>query len=197
MEREYWTELDGTNGLYEISNFGNVRNVRQRRNLKLRLRTKNGNSVVVSLKNKKANLDAVKRSVGLEVYRHFAKEPLRFKKFKVYHKDGNIWNNHIDNLFALEHITNNATKEQQDKFESEAYKCVKNIVNTLYNIKGFDKENLVQESIMLIWKYLPNFKIGNNFFVFCKRYVNYAFQNLIKQFNEFYCFSKKQERIYN
>lgn len=187
MEREYWTLLDGTNGLYEISNIGNVRNIKQRRNLKLRLKT-DCNSVIASLTNKKANLKAVKRFVGLEVYKHFTDKPLRFKHFKIYHKDGNIWNNNINNLFALEHITNKATKDQQDKFEKEAYKCVNSIVNKLYNIKGFDKGNLIQESIMLIWKYLPNFKIGTSFFMFCKRYVKYAFNSLIKQFREFYTF---------
>lgn len=28
MQREYWTELDGSNGHYEISNFGRIRNAR-------------------------------------------------------------------------------------------------------------------------------------------------------------------------
>lgn len=196
MEREYWTEFDGTKGLYEISNFGNVRSISQRRNLKLRLKT-NSKNVIVSLNNKRAGLNSVKKFIGHEVYKHFTKEPLRFKKFKIYHKDGNIWNNHIDNLAVLEHITNNASKEQQDIFEKEAYSYVKNIVYSLYNIKGFDKENLIQESVMLIWKYLPNFKINRSFFMFCKRYVKYAFHNLIKQFYEFIRFNEMQNKIYN
>lgn len=196
MDREYWTELDGTNGLYDISNFGNIRNAHIRRNLTPRLKnSKTQKSVLISLHNK--SFGELKISIAREVYKHFSKEPIRYKGFKVFHKDGNIWNNHIDNLYVLNHIKNKESPEQLEIFNKEAYKNVRAIVYSKYNIKGLDKEDLIQEAILLIYKYLPNFDINKNFFKFCCRYVKYALYSNYKQLKELCLFNEFQEKLYN
>lgn len=190
MAREYWTELDGTNGLYDISNLGNIRNVRTRHNVMPRKKT-NSNSVIVSIKNKKIGKE-LKVHVGHAVYKHFTDKEFVHNGFKVIHIDGNHNNNNINNLKVLEHIHNKATKEQLEIFEKWVYRTVRKLVYGKYkSLKGFDFENLIQESVMLVYKYLPNYNIETKFINFCCHYVQMAFKNLIRQFRQFCLIEEK------
>lgn len=207
MEREYWTYLDGTKELYEISNFGNVRNSRTKHNLTPQLK-RDSNIVFVSLKNKKLNTSGksndIRKFLAHEVYRHFSEKPFIYDGYKVFHIDGDIWNNKFTNLAVLDHIHNKATREQQDIYNENIYKCVKSIVCEKYKIKGFDCENLIQESALTIWKYLPNFKpirdekkqSHKGFYGFCKHYVEMVAKRLLKQYYEFRLLNEVEERIF-
>lgn len=200
MEREYWAYLDGTNNLYEISNFGNVRSTRTKRNLAQQIKA-NSNAVVVSLHNKNLNGGKrIKKFVAHEVYKHFADKNFVFDNYKVYHLDGNIRNNKITNLAVLDCIHHKATQEQLQIYSKNIYKYVKKICHKKYNIKGFDTENLIQQSAVTIWKYLPDFKVinksKNGFYGFCKHYVEMVAIPLLKQYHEYRLFNDFENKIY-
>ena len=188
MEREYWTELDGTNGLYDISNLGNIRNVHTRRNITPR---KKGACVVVQLKNKSFGIKKI--FIANEVFRHFNNN-LKVDSFHIFHKDGNIWNNRLDNLYGSAHILNETTNEQKQVFDYKVYECVRAIVYNRYNIKGIDKEDLIQESVMLVYKYLPNYNFKCKFITFCAKYVKYAYLSNLEKLTQLRLFNEIDKR---
>lgn len=178
--REYWTYIDNFfNNAYEISNFGRVRNISTHKILKLSVRKDNG---CVTFKGKRKGKQKSIHIAPL-VYKYFSQNEPKFNQFKVYHIDNDKTNCHIDNLIVLESTIKKPTIEQEDLYVDNAPRIVKCIIMSLYKEfrkKGFDLENLEQESLMLIYKYLPNFKIDKEdkqkgFYGFCKRYVKYAF----------------------
>lgn len=178
--REYWTYIDDFfDNAYEISNFGRVRSVSTHRVLNLSIR-KNSGCVVFKGKRK-----GKQKSIYIAqlVYKYFSQNEPRFSQFKVYHIDGDKTNCHIDNLIVLESTIKKPTIKQENLYIDNAQRIVKCIIMSLYRKllkKSFDFENLEQESLMLIYKYLPNFKFDKEdnqkgFYGFCKRYVKYAF----------------------
>ena len=88
---EEWKEIPGYEGLYEVSNKGNVRNVRRNKLLRLQ-KTNNGYIRVVLSKNRIKTGFQVHRLVALT----FLPNPLNLPQ--VNHLDENKKNNNIDNL---------------------------------------------------------------------------------------------------
>lgn len=177
--REYWTELDNSKGLYEISNLGNIRNVKTRRNLSKR--TKDNGLVIISINNQKLGYDHKKLFLAQEVYKHFTNKPFLYKSFKIFYSDGNKQNCNIENLTVLKHVHTKPTDEQIQIFENEIYQNVKSVVYYNYgNNNNLDLEELIQESVLTIYKYLPNYTQDMNFKGFCRHYVTMTF---LKQYN--------------
>jgi hypothetical protein len=87
---EKWRDVKGYEGLYEVSEIGNVRNKKTKRNLS----TKNndGYRAVTLSKNGKANGFLVHRLVAIAFI------PNTHSKPRVNHKDSNRTNNRVSNL---------------------------------------------------------------------------------------------------
>lgn len=89
-EKEVWKDIEGYEGLYKISNFGNVYSCRLKRNMKQK--TNKGYKMITFCKNKTLKTYSVHRLVAMA----FVKNPEN--KPEVNHKDENKTNNHVDNL---------------------------------------------------------------------------------------------------
>lgn len=91
MQKEIWKPVKGYEGFYEISNYGNVKNV-QRGNLRKLLLNKDGYVEILLSKNGSVKSVRVHRLVA----EAFIPNP--DKKPEVNHKDYNKSNNYIENL---------------------------------------------------------------------------------------------------
>ena len=112
---EEWRAVPGYEGLYEVSNIGNVRNVR--RNTLLRLqKTNNGDIQVWLYKNG--------RSTGLKVHRLVAQAflPNPDNLPMINHKDEDKTNNRVENLEWCNAKYNNTYGTRQDKVRDTAIK---------------------------------------------------------------------------
>lgn len=114
-------------------------------------------------------------SLAVEVYKAFGEN---YKDgMKVYHKDGDLWNCRIDNLFIASGYTMPPQREQIERFNSDVLKCVKHFIGikkyTKYTVCDID--DVIGESCRMIWEHLSQYKINTSFYVFCTRYVRWAF----------------------
>lgn len=93
---EIWKDIEGYEGYYQVSNWGNVRSLDFRRRGTVSLLRQNkasqGYLIVRLFKNKKWKNCYVHRLVGMA----FLENPNCFKE--INHKDENKQNNHVDNL---------------------------------------------------------------------------------------------------
>ena len=112
---EEWREIPGYEGLYEVSNMGNVRNVR--RNTLLRLQKTNNGYIQVWL---------YKNGIrtGLRVHRLVAKAFLLNPEnlTEVNHKDEDKTNNNVDNLEWCNRKYNVNYGSRKDKVKDTAIK---------------------------------------------------------------------------
>ncbi len=95
----------------------------------------------------------------------------------------------IDNLFIARGYTIVPSAEQLSVFNSDVIKCVLHFVGVKrLNVYGdlCDIDNVIEESYLMIWKHLSQFKVGKSFYSFCARYVQFAFLAEYKK--------KKQEK---
>ena len=104
---------------------------------------------------------------------------------KVYHIDGNINNCAIYNLKISKAYTLHASRDAVATYEREVLSCVKHFFHKNgyceAKHKGIDVDNAIGNAYMLIWKYLPCYKVGTSFYVFCSRYCMRAFLYEVKK----------------
>ena len=92
MENEIWKPIEGTDGKYEVSNFGRVRTNGKRPGLLTLTKQPSGyRYAMIEIDGKPCN-----RRVHRLVAQHFLPNPDNMKE--VNHKDGNKDNNHVSNL---------------------------------------------------------------------------------------------------
>lgn len=109
---EIWRDIDNYNGIYQISNLGNIkslaRKVIQKNGKVIFLRdrtlkpvmTKNGYLQIILSKNKKTERKYVHRLVAQAFIKNFN------EKLEVNHKDFNRSNNNLNNLECITHAEN-------------------------------------------------------------------------------------------
>ena len=116
---EIWKSVPNYDGIYEVSNFGNIRNVSVMgayRNLVL-VRDKDGYAIVTLCKNNKQSSKRVHRLVALA----FIENPLN--KPQVNHKDEDRWNNCVWNLEWV-------TSRENNNYGSRNIRLAKSKLNT-------------------------------------------------------------------
>lgn len=127
MEEEIWKDIEGYDGMYQVSNFGNVRswyNKRwgRRKEPKIREPSKNQSGYLrLTIKDKKS----------LEIHRlvalNFVDNPNSY--FYVDHIDGNILNNYVSNLRWVSN-SQNRLNTKKPKTNTSGYKGVSFCINT-------------------------------------------------------------------
>lgn len=118
---EIWKEIKGFEGLYEISNFGRVRNFKTKKLMKDTLK-KSGYHEIRLSKNKKRYNCSIHRLVAENFIPNI--NNLR----DVNHKDGNKSNNHVSNLEWLSHKDNirHGFNNNLYNIEKHTKRCIEN-----------------------------------------------------------------------
>ena len=101
MNQEIWKAVKGYEGLYEVSNYGNVRSVPRNNTkgkiLKPYISKQNGYCTVSLSKNNKKKTVRV-HCILMQAFNPANKKPGYDAQYTIDHKDGNKTNNRLDNL---------------------------------------------------------------------------------------------------
>lgn len=166
---------------YRVSDKGRVIN-RFGNEVKGYLANKNGYPCVVLT----LRIDGkrVTRHLGQLVWQCF-NSSVQNANARTYHIDGNPQNCTLDNLKVCSAHTQDRTPQQIKIYEQNVFAVVKSIFDRLGYFDtskyGFDIENVMSETYLLIYKYLAQYKLGTSFYRFCKTYAKYAFTRAYKQ----------------
>lgn len=185
---EIWRDIKEFNEVYQVSNFGRVRSVERHINTRtypsqiMKPFIGNNNCVMVNLRQK--NKGQVRRSVAKLVMSAFVGEPPDAAK-GVRHIDGDLNNNHIDNLewniCKAYYMPENSYA--RNLFFEKAEKMVdiyirkkhrKKAVNFFY----FDSDDFKQLCLLKIWRYIDSYKREVNFYTFCSVKCEDVFRKL-------------------
>lgn len=176
---EEWSTFPSPFDGYKISNYGRIISPTGRE-LKPYLQKSMGGRythVVCTLKIERKGIYIRKMAgVATEVYRYFGKSYQ--DGIHVYHKDGDIMNNRIDNLMICRGYTEKATAEQEARIP-EIFACVKHCMKTLgytrYERHGMDIDNVVGNAVFACWRHLSQYRTDLSFYAYCKRYTQQEF----------------------
>ena len=162
---------------YKISNFGRIINPRGKECKPTTSKKYNGQYAYpfchINIRRKSGNARKYASLAG-EVYKAFGEN---YKKgMRVYHKDGDVWNCRIDNLFIANGYIMPPNAEQIERFNSDVIKCVKHYIGVkkLNNYAVCDIDNVIGESYRMIWEHLSQWKTSTSFYRFCIRYARWA-----------------------
>lgn len=176
---EEWRTFPSPFDGYKISNYGRIISPTGRE-LKPYLQKSMGGRythVVCTLKiERKSTYIRKMAGVATEVYRYFG---VGYSDgVHVYHKDGDIMNNRIDNLMICRGYTEEATAEQEARIP-EIFACVKHCMKTLgymrYARHGMDIDNVVGNAVFACWRHLSQYRTDLSFYAYCKRYTQQEF----------------------
>lgn len=118
LSRVIWKTIPGTCGMYEVSNFGDVREKRTGINLKISCNSK-GYAIV----NMQRKLYKVHRLVA----ENFVKKPKTDKTLQIDHIDRNKMNNDSKNLRWVTAAENRKNTGDRAKYQTHAGKKIKRI----------------------------------------------------------------------
>lgn len=185
-KREYWTTLDGTNGYYEISSWGNVRNANTKRLKTILTREIKGHPIAVFTTDLKGQGTRY-HYLGNEVFKHFSKYPCRRKKFWVKHIDGDWMNCRISNLIVLPHVFKVPHVDVIKLYEEKGYSTIKSIVYGHYFKmlplnSGFDFEDFIQEGMLDLWKMLADYTADTSWNVFVWNSMRFTAKRVISTY---------------
>lgn len=132
---EIWKDVIGYEGLYKVSNLGNVMNLKRNKILKLRKRM--GYNSVILYKNNEPKSQRVHRLVG------FAFIPNPFNKPQINHKNGIKDDNRVENLEWVT-LSENRQHAYDTGLQHHSYKSTEALLNyrKTEKYKQYEKINL-------------------------------------------------------
>lgn len=168
---------------YKISNYGRIFNPKGKEIFPSAKRMGKHIYCFVNINIRNKNMSARKHSsLAVEVYKAFGVGYI--KGCKIYHKDGDVFNCKIDNLFIAKGYIIPPTNEQIEIYINNVIPCVKHYVG-VKKLNDYadicDIDDVIGESYLLIWKHLSQFKLTNKFYSFCAKYVQWAFISAYKK----------------
>ena len=166
--KETWKDIEGYEGLYQVSNLGRVKSLfRYKKQLKLEI-TKNGYVRIMLCKNKKRKRHLVHRLVA----EAFIPNPNNLPC--VNHKDENKQNNCVDNLefctskYNCNYGNRNTRISKNSKKQINQYDLDGNFIQSWHSIKeASDFYNISASAIVLCLENIHN-TCGGYIWKYCK-----------------------------
>ena len=150
MEKEIFKDIEGYEGIYQVSNFGKIRKIKLGKERILRpCKDSRGYSVVSLFKNKTRKMHKMHRLIAIAFIPNPANKP------QINHKDGNKLNNNLDNLewnTALENVRHSFETGLNNHYHCQGEKCVTSKlkehqvmqIRSLYNLKQHTQRELAK-----------------------------------------------------
>lgn len=190
--REVWKDIEEFKGVYQVSNYGQVRskkryiNTRTYPSVIMSQYIGNNDCLMVRLRNGKSQ---VRRSVAKLVLLTFEGDPTGNSR-QVKHLDGNPNNNRIDNL---EWDTNTAyglpeNHKARELFKENAEKNIDIFIyRNMYHNVSFgeaDIDDFKQECLIAIWAIIDMVENATpeNFYGFCQKKCRWVFDRFYKKY---------------
>lgn len=176
-QREIWAYFDAPYDKYMISNYGKIK-TKTGRYLKPEKANKTTTVLSARLSVIINGVKQVKRiSIAKYVYLFFSVNPPKYENFKCIPIDGDESNLYIGNLYCVLDDKDEVQQWQIELYNKDIYKNLYSLAKRkgLYRLQGFDIENLIAESALLIYKYLPTLKHEKFFYSFCAKYMQMVF----------------------
>lgn len=138
MNKEIWKDIPGYDNKYQVSNFGNVRSVKRKKNLRL-FKNNNGYMNVVLYKNSRKKHWRVHRLVAMTFLENVNQHPV------VNHIDENKSNNFVENLEWCTHKYNTNYGNAISKRTRNSTKKVYQFTRSGHFIKVWDSATQASE----------------------------------------------------
>ena len=184
---ETWKNLAPPFAEYKISNFGRLKNAKNK-DCKIALKKDRQYQypyVNINIRRKSGNARLF-RPLAQVVYEAFGENYT--KRATVYHKDNNLFNCRLDNLYISRCYMVNPSQEQINIYEKQIKSCVLHLFrvkNWIYaNHYGFDIDNCMGDCYLLIYQHLSQFKVGTSFYSFVAKYATMVFKTHYKKFKK-------------
>lgn len=160
---------------YRISNFGRVFSGEKEMKPYLQKNGKYLSAVQILSRMEDGKRERKIVHIANEVYKRFG---IGWREgCHVFHVDGDIKNNQIDNLRICRGYTDVPNDLQAGRAD-EIIPCVKHAIRTLgfkgYEKYGFDIGNAIGNAALMCWEHLAQFKPNTSFYAYCKRYARWA-----------------------
>lgn len=185
---EHWVDIEECENT-QISDRGRVRHSRSKRLFKISL---NKNSTPIFRTSKNGVFKSF--TVAKLVYKYFGDGAFPTdRRAYILRKDGNKFNNSIDNLFLATTKNDKYKQEWQiDVLNQQVLLEIQNIIkyrkpfNEVSRAKSkytIDKQELEQGSLIEIFKNIGKLVEGEPLYNFCYKYVKYVWYKLIRESN--------------
>lgn len=179
-----WKDIEGFNGLYQVSSQGNIRRVKPDGTTHLlTLRNKNNCICVVLRCSGRVYLKSVAKLVALAF---IGAPPLG--TIAVKHIDGDYTNNCVNNICW--NIPRAHTLPENTEARRLYHECCYSMMRTWakmrnlsrFRINGYDIEDVFQEAAMKIWRYIDGYDPQRaGFFTFVRLNCDSEFNRLYKR----------------
>ena len=184
---EIWRTLAAPFDGYKISNFGRLKNPKNK-DCKIALKKDREYQypyVHINLRRKSGNA-RLWRSLAQIVYEAFGENYTN--GVTVFHKDNNVFNCRIDNLYIPRCYTVKPTQGQIDAYEKQIKPCVLHLFKvkewTNASRSGFDVDNCIGDCYLLCYQHLSQFKVGTSFYHFVAKYSTWVFLSHYRKFKK-------------
>lgn len=186
MEQEIWKEIEGFEGLYSVSNLGNVKNNKTNKKISIYNMKNNKTKSLIS----KVSLKSKKYGLAKIVYKTFSNN--YNEKMQIYHKDGDSTNNRFDNLYqSITPLINNTNYELWHNGINKSRKILKEFNKINPNGKAI---NIFDKDHNLIGSYNSRTEANEKFFKIHKNNSTmYKYINSNKLYRGYYIEERKTE----
>ena len=184
---EIWKNLAAPFNGYKVSNFGRLKNPKNR-DCKIALKRDRKYRypyIHINLRRKSGNIRLF-RSLAQVVYEMFGENYQN--GVTVFHKDNDVFNCRIDNLYIPRCYVVKPTQEQINIYERQIKPCVLHLfkVKGWTNLSrfGFDVNDCIGDCYLLCYRYLSQFAVGTSFYAFVAKYAIYVFKTHYSKFKK-------------
>ena len=188
---EIWKDIEGYEGLYQVSNQGRVKRLKGAINgkypekiLKASVYDASG-GLSVNLRDRQGRSRS--KSLAKIVLTTFKGKPPRLAR-NTRHIDGDLTNNKLENLewYVTEAYYKPRNEEARKLFDKDGKKIVYNYLrsskkNQLVNFGFCDIDDLAQECLLKIWNAIDSYEPKYSFATFCYRVCDFIFKTFYRK----------------
>lgn len=188
---EIWKDIEGYEGLYQVSNQGRVKRLKGAFNEKYPEKILKasiydaGGGLSVTLRDRQGRSRS--KSLAKIVLTTFKGKPPRLARNTI-HIDGNLENNKLENLKwnVTKAYYKPKNEQARNLFDKDGKKIVYNYLRSskksqLVNFGFCDIDDLAQECLLKIWNAIDSYDLKYSFATFCYKVCDFIFKTFYRK----------------